>query len=91
MRPLAETPDMGAFRDYNNPQYRGMRMWPVPGFGKYLIFYWNSDTENRDFTCSARGQDLDGIFARTMKRHNRNHFDPPGQCVEGKAMFGLFA
>ena len=35
---LAAMPGMGVFRDYG-PEFSGLRMWPVPKFTKYLIFY----------------------------------------------------
>lgn len=41
-RKLAEMPGMGASRDYG-PQFPGLRMWPVPKFTKYLIFYTATD------------------------------------------------
>ena len=37
-RKLADLPGMGVSRDYG-PDFPGLRMWPVPKFGKYLIFY----------------------------------------------------
>jgi toxin ParE1/3/4 len=36
---LSEMPSLGVRRAFRNPRLRGMRMWPVPGFEKYLIFY----------------------------------------------------
>ena len=36
---LSKMPNMGVGRDYVNPRLKGMRMWPVPNFEKYLIFY----------------------------------------------------
>ena len=32
-------PGIGTRRDYDNPAFSGMRVWPVPKFSKYLIFY----------------------------------------------------
>ena len=37
---LAEMPGMGSSRDFGNPALAGLRMWPVPGFRKHLIFYF---------------------------------------------------
>ena len=54
---------MGALRDYNNPRYAGMRMWPVPGFTKYLIFYQIGDTEIKILRLLHGAQDLAQIFA----------------------------
>ena len=36
-RMLAATPGMGAARDF--PRLEGIRMWPVKGFTRHLIFY----------------------------------------------------
>ena len=36
---LSKMPNMGVGRDYANPRLKGIRMWPVPNFEKYLIFY----------------------------------------------------
>jgi toxin ParE1/3/4 len=36
---LADMPGMGAPRGYLNSRLQGLRMWPVPGFTRYLIFY----------------------------------------------------
>lgn len=36
---LADMPEMGAPRDFNNVVLLGIRMWPVKGFEKHLIFY----------------------------------------------------
>lgn len=39
IRRLAEMPGLGAARPFSNPLLGEMRMWPVPGFRKYLVFY----------------------------------------------------
>ncbi len=36
---LVENPEVGALHTFGNPKLRGLRMWPVPGFPKFLIFY----------------------------------------------------
>ncbi|PIT98151.1 MAG: type II toxin-antitoxin system RelE/ParE family toxin [Candidatus Andersenbacteria bacterium CG10_big_fil_rev_8_21_14_0_10_54_11] len=38
-RALAEMPEMGVQRDYENPALLEARMMPVRGYHKYLIFY----------------------------------------------------
>jgi toxin ParE1/3/4 len=42
---LAEMPGLGAPRDYGNPKFTGVRVWPVPGFKNYLIFYQFTEVE----------------------------------------------
>jgi len=36
---LAELPDVGAPRQFDNPALQGIRMWCVKGFEKHLVFY----------------------------------------------------
>jgi toxin ParE1/3/4 len=36
---LAAMPEIGPVRQFRNPRLLGIRMWPVPGFRNYLIFY----------------------------------------------------
>jgi toxin ParE1/3/4 len=40
---LAMRPEMGARRDYRKPSLAGLRMWPITGFEKYLVFYRPTD------------------------------------------------
>jgi toxin ParE1/3/4 len=59
---LAETPGAGTLRDYDNPQLAGMRMWPVPGFRKYLIFYRTVGQRIKIIHVLHGAQDLQRIF-----------------------------
>ena len=36
---LAQMPEMGAARTFRNPRFASVRMWPVRGFERFLIFY----------------------------------------------------
>jgi toxin ParE1/3/4 len=36
---LSEMPEIGASRTFDNPRLEGVRLWVVPEFEKYLIFY----------------------------------------------------
>lgn len=36
---LLKTPGMGVPRTFRNPRLKGIRMRPIPGFAKVLIFY----------------------------------------------------
>lgn len=36
---LVEMPRLGSRRQFQNPELADLRMWPVPGFVNYLIFY----------------------------------------------------
>jgi len=59
---LAEMPGIGVSREYSNPKLSGMRMWPVPGFEKYLIFYRANDTELRVLRVLHGAQDIENLF-----------------------------
>ena len=32
-------PELGAARSFANPKLAGLRMWPIKGFEKQLVFY----------------------------------------------------
>ena len=36
---LALMPEMGSPRTFRNPALAGVRLWRIPGFERYLIFY----------------------------------------------------
>ncbi len=36
---LSQTPGAGAPQDFRNPVLQGLRMWPIRGFEKHLVFY----------------------------------------------------
>jgi toxin ParE1/3/4 len=60
---LADMPGMGASREYGNPKLKGMRMWPIPGFQKYLIFYRATDTELQVLRVLHGSRNLQSLFA----------------------------
>ena len=39
VRTLAKSPELGERCRFRNPETKGMRVWQVSGFSKYLIFY----------------------------------------------------
>ena len=59
---LAEMPGIGSAREYGNAKLKGMRMWPIPGFSKHLIFYRATDTEVRIIRVLHGARDIAGIF-----------------------------
>ncbi len=59
---LADMPGIGAIREYGNPKLKGMRMWPVPGFRKHLIFYRATDAEVRVFRVIHGSRNIESIF-----------------------------
>ena len=36
---LLEMPEIGAAREYRNERLTGLRLWPILGFERHLIFY----------------------------------------------------
>ena len=59
---LAERPGIGVLRDFGNPDYSNMRMWPMPGFAKYLIFYCADDEEVEILRVLHGSRDIHAIF-----------------------------
>ena len=41
---LLEHPEIGAPRSMPSPRLTGLRIWPVPGFERWLIFYIPTET-----------------------------------------------
>ena len=62
MRQLADMPGMGALRDYDNPAHTGMRLWPIPKFSKYLIFYKADEKTVTIIRVLHGAQNLQRIF-----------------------------
>ena len=63
-RVLADLPGIGAPRSYNNPDLSGMRMWPVSGFRKYLIFYLTTEDTIEIVRILHGSQNIQSIFSR---------------------------
>lgn len=36
---LLEMPEIGVAREYRNERFAGLRLWPISGFERHLIFY----------------------------------------------------
>jgi toxin ParE1/3/4 len=62
---LSLMPRMGVLRDYGNPDFAGMRMWPVPRFNKYLIFYLVTEEELEIVRVLHGARNIQEIFAPT--------------------------
>src|SRR5690348_12159478 len=60
---LSRMPGIGMPRDYDNPAYAGMRMWPVPKFTKYLIFYLTTEDTVEIVRVLHGAQNIEEIFA----------------------------
>ena len=66
-RLLALMPSAGSLRDYGNPALTGMRMWPVPRFRNYLIFYLVTQEQVKILRVLHGAQNLEAIFAPTKE------------------------
>ncbi len=60
-RQLADFPSMGSQRDYG-PEFPGLRMWPVPKFRNYLIFYTATETQLRIERVLHGAQNIEQIL-----------------------------
>ena len=59
---LAEMPGVGVARDYQTAALEGMRMWPVPGFAKHLVFYRANADELHILRLIHGSRDIERIF-----------------------------
>ena len=60
---LSRFPLMGRQRDYDHPRLSGMRMRPVRGFEKYLIFYLPGADGIEVVRVLHSARDIERIFA----------------------------
>ena len=60
---LADLPNIGTIRDYGNPDLFGLRMWPIPRFRKYLIFYVTTNDLVKIVRVLHGSQDIQSIFS----------------------------
>ena len=59
---LAEMPEIGTPRIFSNPRLEGVRLWLVPGFENYLIFYQFIHDEIRVLRILYGSQDIRSIM-----------------------------
>lgn len=59
---IAQTPGMGALRKFRNPRLEGIRMFPLPGFEKYLVFYRATSRKIEIVRVLHAARDIAGIF-----------------------------
>ena len=60
-RQLASMPGIGSPRNYG-PEFPGLRLWPVPRFPKYLIFYQATETDLKIIRVLHGSQNIGRIF-----------------------------
>ncbi len=61
-REIAEMPGMGAARDYGQPELKGMRMWRVAKYPRFLVFYVATGSELVILHVLNGSQDIGAIF-----------------------------
>lgn len=61
---LSQQPKMGVARTYNNPKLKHMRMFPVSGYGNFLLFYFPlPKNEGIDLVRVLHGsRDMSAVF-----------------------------
>ena len=59
---LLERPKIGALREGLVPGVEGIRMWPVGGFEKYLIFYQQIPNRIEILRVLHSARDIESIF-----------------------------
>ena len=59
---LSTMPGIGIARDFRNPRFAGLRMFPVKKFEKYLIFYQSTEEELLIVRVLHGARDIAGLF-----------------------------
>ena len=59
---LADMPEIGAPRAFDNPALQGMRMWPLKGFEKHLLFYRPIENGIEVIRILHAARDIQSIF-----------------------------
>lgn len=60
---LAEMPGMGATRTFRNSRLGGVRMWPIPHFENWLIFYRPIDQGIEVLRVVHAARDIQALLA----------------------------
>ena len=61
---LAELPEIGVERPFGDPRLAGLRMLPVHGFEKHLIFYRPTEDGVEIVRVLHGARDIEGMFAK---------------------------
>jgi toxin ParE1/3/4 len=59
---ILENPKGGAPREFLNPRLRGLRMWPVRGFEKRLVFYRKIEGEVEIVRVLHGARDIEAVL-----------------------------
>ena len=60
---LADLPQLGTKRDFQNKRFENIRMWQVKKYEKYLIFYEISENRIEIIRVLHASRDLDDVFS----------------------------
>jgi toxin ParE1/3/4 len=61
-RKIADMPGIGVLRDYKQSELKGMRMWRVSKYPRYLIFYVTTGTDLIILRVLHGSKDIDATF-----------------------------
>ena len=53
---LAQMPGIGSARRFRRKSLRGLRLWPLPQFPKYLVLYYPREDWRRGRACCTRSK-----------------------------------
>jgi toxin ParE1/3/4 len=59
---LSEMPEIGSLREFANPRLAGVRVWPIPKFSRYLIFYPVTQDSIRILRVLHGARDIPSLF-----------------------------
>jgi toxin ParE1/3/4 len=59
---LAQMPGMGSLAEFKHPRLSDVRMWPIPGFEKHLIFYRPTEAGIEVIRVLHAGRHIKAIF-----------------------------
>lgn len=59
---LSEMPEIGSLWEFANPRLAGVRVWPVPKFSRYLIFYQVTQDSIRILRVLHGARDIPSLF-----------------------------
>lgn len=67
---LADLPEAGSARSFGNPELKSLRLWRIPGFKKYLIFYHNTDEGVEIVRVLHSARDIPSLFEKWQGEDN---------------------
>lgn len=61
---IHQNPEIGGLWNFENPRLAGIRVWPIPGFRRILIFYRVTDAVVQVLRVLHGSRDLESLLAR---------------------------